>query len=82
VHALPVVDGGDVYVGAIRYGTLRHLEDELRGHDPEVGATARALGDLFRTGASSLLEAVAASPDGAPLPHRPASSGGGPQHDG
>lgn len=66
VHALPVVDGGEVYLGAIRYGTLRRLEDELRGAGSETGATARALGDLFRTGATSLLEAVAASPPVAP----------------
>lgn len=62
VHALPVVDADGDYLGAIRYGTLRRLEDELRGTGSESGATARALGDLFRTGATSLLEAVAASP--------------------
>lgn len=65
VHALPVVDRSGVYVGAIRYRMLRRLEEELRGGAPESGATARALGDLFRTGATSLLEAVAAS---APAP--------------
>ena len=65
VHALPVVDTEGVYVGAIRYRTLRRLEAELRGDDDAGGATARALGDLFRTGASSMLEAVATSAAGA-----------------
>lgn len=67
VHALPVADANGVYLGAIRYRTLRRLEDELRGTAVESGATARALGDLFRTGATSLLEAVAASTPVAPL---------------
>lgn len=61
VHALPVVDGGGSYLGAIRYRTLRRIEEELRGTGVATGTTARALGDLFRTGASSLLEALAAS---------------------
>jgi Mg/Co/Ni transporter MgtE len=61
VHALPVVDEAGVYLGAIRYRTLRRLEEEVRGAVPETGATARALGDLFRTGASAMLEAMASS---------------------
>jgi magnesium transporter len=61
VHALPVVDERGAYLGAIRYRTLRRLEAELRGAPPDAGATARALGDLFRTGASAMLEAVASS---------------------
>jgi magnesium transporter len=68
VHALPVVDRAGVYLGAIRYRTLRRLEEELRVVAPETGATARALGDLFRTGASSLLEAVASTPVSARSP--------------
>lgn len=62
VHALPVVDEGGVYLGALRYRTLRRLEEELRGPAPDTGATARALGDLFRTGASAMVEAVASTP--------------------
>lgn len=72
VHSLPVVDAQGVYLGAVRYRTLRRLEEELRGDGSEAGATARALGDLFRTGASSLLEAMAASAGAlAPPPTEP-----------
>lgn len=59
VHSLPVVDDQDHYLGAIRYRTLRELEDELlrgRGTDRD---TAEALGDLFATGAAGLLDALA-----------------------
>ena len=61
VHALPVVDERGRYLGAVRYRTLRRLEEELRGAPSEEGATARALGDLFRAGASAMLEAMVAS---------------------
>jgi magnesium transporter len=66
VHALPVVDERGVYLGAIRYRTLRFLEEQLRGVRSEEGATARALGGLLRAGAAAMLEAVVASkPPGA-----------------
>ncbi len=47
-HALPVVDEGEVFVGAVRYETLRRLEREAR---PEEGpspvfTTAMRLGEL------------------------------------
>ncbi len=61
VHSLPVVDEGGLFLGAVRYRTLRRLEEELRGARPDEGVTARALGDLFRTGAAGVFEAVAAS---------------------
>lgn len=71
VHALPVVDDGGTYLGAILYRTLRRLEEELHGAPLEAGATARALGELFRTGASAMLEAVAASsPEPGPMAGR------------
>ena len=64
VHALPVVDERGRYLGAVRYRTLRRLEEGLRGAQSEEGATARALGGLFRAGASAMLEAmVASTPD-------------------
>jgi hypothetical protein len=64
VHALPVVDERDRYLGAVRYRTLRRLEDDMRGVPSEERATARALGGLFRAGASAMLEAmVASTPD-------------------
>jgi len=70
VHALPVVDANGLFLGALRYRTLRRLEEELRGARPEEGATARALGELFRTGAAGVLEAISASlaspPEGSP----------------
>jgi magnesium transporter len=73
VHSLPVVDAQGLFLGALRYRTLRRLEEELRGVRPEEGATARALGDLFRTGAAGVFEALAAS-----IPTLPERSDNGP----
>jgi magnesium transporter len=64
VHALPVVDERGRYLGAVRYRTLRRLEDDMRGVLSEERATARALGGLFRAGASAMLEAMVASTPG------------------
>lgn len=61
VHSLPVVDDAGRYLGAIRYRTLRRIEAQLQEGRQATGATARALGDLFRTGATSVIEAVASS---------------------
>lgn len=57
VHALPVVDERDAYLGAIRYRTLRRIESELTPSRDD-GTTARALGDLFATGSIGVLEAL------------------------
>jgi len=57
VHALPVVDGSGAYLGAIRYRTLRRIEEELARAETNAGTTARALGELYATGANSLLQA-------------------------
>jgi Mg/Co/Ni transporter MgtE len=62
VHSLPVVDEDGAYLGAVRYRTLRELEELLfRGgrRDADAGA---ALGDLFAAGASGLLGAMANAP--------------------
>ena len=60
VHSLPVTDENGVYLGVIRYRTLRRLEEEKRIDEANAGSpTARALGDLFRVGAAGLLETVA-----------------------
>jgi len=59
VHALPVVDAGGRYLGAIRYRTLQELERGAPGGGREAGDTAAALGDLFAAGARGLLEALA-----------------------
>jgi magnesium transporter len=61
VHSLPVVDERGLYLGAVRYRTLKLLEDEMHATVAEEGATARALGGLLRAGASAMLEAMAAS---------------------
>jgi magnesium transporter len=61
VHALPVVDERGVYLGAIRYRTLKLLEERFQGSRSDEGATARALGGLLRAGASAMLEAMVAS---------------------
>lgn len=58
VHTLPVVDGGDVLVGVLRYRVLRRLEDELIGSgdgDVEAGA---AFAQLIAAGARGLVDAV------------------------
>jgi magnesium transporter len=59
VHALPVVDEENHYLGAVRYHTLRELEAELLRRESADGDTARALGELFATGAAGLLDALA-----------------------
>lgn len=57
VHSLPVVDASGHYLGAVRYRTLRELEEALlRGHGGDRDA-AEALGELFATGAAALLDA-------------------------
>lgn len=62
VHALPVVDDEGVYLGAVRYRTLRDLEGELlSGVGTDADAPA-ALGELFAAGAAGLLDALVASP--------------------
>jgi hypothetical protein len=52
VHALPVVDAADRFLGAIRYATFRALETEL-GHSlsgPDPSRTANALAELLWVG--------------------------------
>lgn len=63
VHALPVVDEDGVLLGAIRYQTLRRIEEERMERDggSEPLATARALGELYWLGLTGMLEGLAAS---------------------
>lgn len=61
VHALPVVDDRGVYVGVIRYKTLRALERRDADRIGEVEA-AHALGELFATAAGGLLDALVGPP--------------------
>jgi magnesium transporter len=56
VHALPVVDRNGIFLGAIRYQTVRRIERELgrsaRAADPRL--TATALGELYGIGVGGL----------------------------
>jgi magnesium transporter len=60
VHSLPVVDGQGMFLGALRYRTLRRLQEEM-SEDPTAPGTAtvQALGDLFWTGVAGLIDAMA-----------------------
>lgn len=65
VHALPVVDADGRYLGAIRYRTLRRLEDAIRGASRDDGdGTSQALGDLFSTALAGLVEAMGSAVGG------------------
>jgi magnesium transporter len=58
VHALPVVDERNVFLGAIRYGTLRALESAYASsrQSKSPAALALSLGELYWLGVSQLLE--------------------------
>lgn len=80
-HAMPVTDDAGRFVGAIRYRTLRRLEQEAetgRGAQPAT-VTAGALGELFHLGMAGFIEGVAAAaaPQAGRTPSRPADEGGG-----
>jgi len=64
VHALPVVDGSDAYLGAIRYRVLRRLEEDLLtppGNDMDTGA---AFGQVISAGVIGVLDALSGSAPG------------------
>lgn len=62
VHSLPVVDRDGRFLGALRYRTLRRLEEEARGAETGLGqTTARAFGDLFWVGVGGVLDAITAA---------------------
>ncbi len=58
VHSMPVVDERNVFLGAIRYGTLRVLESEYASsrQSRSPAALALSLGELYWLGVSQLLE--------------------------
>lgn len=64
-HSLPVVDESGVYLGAVRYRTLRRLEEEFRKRSAGQVTTGEALGELFWAGlsgaANTFVSAVAGS---------------------
>jgi magnesium transporter len=66
-HAMPVTDEAGRLVGAIRYQTLRRLEQDAsvgRAGKPS-DLTVGALGELFQIGISGFVEGVAAAAPGA-----------------
>lgn len=65
VHSLPVVDESGVYLGALRYRTLREIEDLLMGGSNVDSRAPDALGELFAAGAGGLLGAITGSAGGA-----------------
>lgn len=66
VHALPVVDDAGVLLGAIRYQTLRRLEEQRADDQParDTAATVRALGELYRVGVAGILDGLVATASG------------------
>lgn len=60
-HALPVVDESGRYLGAIRYRTLRMLEDAFRSRGLQDEASG-ALGELLAVGAGGLVRALTSAP--------------------
>jgi len=63
IHALPVVDDAGVFLGAIRYETLRRLEDESAANRQTQNAVATLLsvGELYWTGLSHILAGLVAA---------------------
>lgn len=62
-HALPVVDEAGVFLGAMRYETLRRLEDDARAAQtaPSMVATLLTLGELYWIGLSGMLTGLGSS---------------------
>ena len=61
-RSVPVIDDHGVYLGAVRYATLRRLEGEHRqGGQGSTAPTIEALGDLFSAGIGGAFAALAAS---------------------
>lgn len=57
VHALPVVDDDGVFLGVLRYETLRRLEGETKSPSPAGGALSAvlSLGELYWVGLAGVL---------------------------
>jgi magnesium transporter len=66
-HAMPVVDEVGRFLGAIRYQTLRRLEQEADAASAgrATAATVAALGELFHLGVAGFVEGLSA----AAVPH-------------
>ncbi len=72
-HAMPVTDDDGRLIGAIRYQTLRRLEQDAEsGRGPQgASVAAGALGELFHIGVAGLIEGVASA--ASPRESRPAA---------
>lgn len=60
VHALPVVEEGGQFLGALRYSAFRSIESELRlsAVGPDPSRSASALAELYGLSASALVQWV------------------------
>jgi magnesium transporter len=58
VHALPVVDGSERFLGVLRYSVFRRVEAELgqATSGPDPARTASALAELYALGAGGLAQ--------------------------
>jgi predicted transcriptional regulator len=58
LHALPVVDEGGRYLGALRYSAFRTIETELgqAASGVDSGKSAAALAELYSVGGGALLQ--------------------------
>ena len=63
VHALPVVDDDGVFLGVLRYETLRRLEGETKSPSPAGSAVSAVLtlGELYWVGLAGVLTDLTAS---------------------
>ncbi len=62
-HSLPVVDADDAYLGAIRYRTLREVEDELLSARRDDADTGAAFGQVIAAAAGGVLDALGGAAD-------------------
>jgi magnesium transporter len=60
-RTMPVVDGNGVYLGALRYSALKHVRDADRSAATAPVDTLINLGELYWTGTSRVLAAMAAA---------------------
>ena len=60
-HVLPVVDDGGIFMGVIRYETLRRLEDTGRQLPSQAISTIVSLGELYWIALTGMIGGVAAT---------------------
>ncbi len=75
VHALPVVDKNGLFLGAIRYESVRRIERDLgkRAHASDAQETSAALAELYGLGLGGIVEWATSAVRG-PAPRRRARS--------